>query len=96
MFGTTCQIDVPNDGTVTLPEAFRGTKVVVIKQSQDDGMMIDDDFYRFKPLKEILEEQGARTVVSLEELMPSEPAWDSEEEFFKFLEAIGEDVDNYR
>lgn len=85
-----------DDGTLAdpLPEAFWGGKIVVGKQPAETGTLIDNDFYRFKPLREILDEQGAKPVAALEELMPDGPAWDSQEEFFSFLEAIGEDVDN--
>ncbi len=94
-------ITVPASGTITLPPEFSGKTVRVDAESDDLAKIQrlreeDRKFRQHKSVDEIIQERGLKTVQSLEELMTEEPAWDSEEEFFAFLEAIGEDINLYR
>lgn len=95
------------DGTIpiVLPEEFRGKKLKITLVDEDVSseeekrlrlLSANREFYRHKPLEEIVKEQGIKPIRSIEDLRPKEPIWESDEEFFEFLEAMGMDVDNYK
>jgi len=89
---------VPESGTITLPSEYWGKAVKVLTEEEEKRLRIiqaDYDFRHPKSLEEILKEQNAKPV-RFDDLIPEEPAWESEEEFFAFLEAIGEDLNLYR
>ena len=81
---------VPDDGTITLPSEFHGNQVDVIVFKKSDLLQpgYDDDFWREKPLDEIITEQGGPRVctdpASLWEDFPK--LWDTEAELKEFLE----------
>ncbi len=89
------------DGTLAdpLPEMLRGRNVKI--STDDEGklfriMQADYEFRHPKSLEQIISEQNVKPIQSIDELIPDEPAWDDDEEFFDFLEAIGENPRNYR
>ncbi len=94
------EFTVPLDGTipVVLPEEFRGKKVAIVTEGKDrpKPCSYDDSFYHPKSLEEIIAEQGKKPIEDISELCPEKPLWDSDEEFFKFLEAVDIDPENYR
>jgi len=76
---------VPADGTITLPEPFRGRNVSVISPPNP----LDH-----KTLDEIIEEQGGpkicRNVANLSRDFPK--IWDTEEELEEFLRKRKEEI----
>jgi len=92
---------VPASGAILLPPEFFGKTIRIETESKEDSQLqrlqeADREFRQPRTLDEILKAQGPKVIYSLEELLPDEPAWESQEEFFEFLEAIGEDIDLYR
>ena len=89
---------VPSNGTITLPPEFRGKTVTLLTDDEEKRLRLklaDYEFRHPKPLKQILQEQNAKPF-RFDDSMPKEPTWESEEEFFAFLESIGEDPNRYR
>ena len=79
---------VPESGTITLPEEFRGNQVdITVRRKSGPLPNNSDDFWRKKPLDEIVAEQGGPKICTnpdeyfgfLSEL------WDSKEEVEEFL-----------
>lgn len=96
---------VPEDGIVVLPKECCGKKfkVVLVEEelsSEDEKLLrmlkADYEFRHPKTLQQLVEEQGVKPIGTIDELIPEQPAWESDEEFYAFLEAIGEDVNFYR
>jgi hypothetical protein len=94
------ELSVPDDGIVVLPPEFCGSKVVVINKNDNEKVseiiQADKEFRQQKSLDEILKVQNAKPIRSIDDLRRNEQVWESEKEFFDFLEAIGENIDLYR
>jgi hypothetical protein len=91
---------VLDDGmlAVPLPEEFRGKTVKLLTDDEEKLLRIVQADYNFrhpKSLEQILTEQNAKPF-RFDDSIPKEPAWESDEEFFAFLEAIEEDTNLYR
>ena len=91
---------VLNDGTLAapLPKQFRGTTVKLLTEDDEKLLRLklaDYEFRHPKALGQLLKEQNAKPF-RFDDSIPSEPAWESKEEFFTFLEAIGEDPNLYQ
>ena len=91
---------VLDDGMLAapLPEVFRGKTVNLSMEDEEKLIrlkLVDHEFRHPKPLEKILKEQNAKPF-RFDDSIPKEPAWESDEEFFAFLEAIGEDPSRYR
>jgi hypothetical protein len=90
------------DGTVTFPPEFRGKLLKLEPIATESGekfhkiLQADESFRQPNSLEQILKAQNAKPIKSIDDLRPDEPVWESEEEFFSFLEAIGENPDLYR
>jgi len=89
---------VPESGMITLPPEFRGKTVKLLTEEEEEKLarikQADYNFRHPKTLEEILKD--AKPIRDIKDLHPEEPIWDSDEEFFEFLDALGEDVENYR
>ena len=91
---------VPESGTITLPPEFRGKTVRLLAEEEEAEKLLriklaDYEFRHPKTLEQILKEQNAKPI-RFDDSIPEKPAWESDEEFFEFLEAIGEDPSHYR
>ena len=91
---------VLDDGTLAapLPDKFRGRTVKLITDDEEKLLRLKLAGYGFchpKALGQILKEQNAKPF-RFDDSIPQEPAWESNEEFFAFLEAIGEDPSRYQ
>jgi hypothetical protein len=95
-------ISIPLDGAVTFPPEFRGKTLkleTVTTESNEKFLKVlqsDASFRQPQSLEQILKMQNAKPIKSIDDLRPDEPVWESEEDFFAFLEAIGENPELYR
>jgi len=89
---------VPESGMITLPPEYRG-KIVKLSTEEEEEKLLrimqsNDNFWHPKSLEEILKNAGP--IQDIRDLYPKESIWDSDEEFIEFLEAIGENPDDYK
>lgn len=100
----TLEITIPENGILTLPEEFRGKKFKMVpleeEPSPDDEQLsqileANHDFWHPKTIEQLVAEQGIKPIRSIEDMRPKEPIWESDEDFYEFLVAMGRDVDNY-
>jgi len=79
------ETSVPDDGTIVLPQEFRGSKVIVLKNKP--ALPENNDHWKNKKsLDEIIQEQGIKPMTDPDRYFGSLSfLWDSKEDVEDFL-----------
>jgi len=82
---------VPESGTITLPQKFRTTEVMILKTPNPTNC---DEFWKTKSLDEIVVEQGGPKVCTNPDEYVGSLAflWDSDDEIETFLKKRKDEV----
>ena len=82
---------VPESGTITLPQKFRTTEVMILETPSPTGC---DEFLKTKSLDEIVAEQGGPKVCANPDKYVGSLAflWDSNDEIETFLKSRKDEI----